>query len=532
MEQRYRVMRKLATGGMAEVFLGVVSGAEGFEKPVALKRMLAHLTSDERMVRMFLAEAQLARHLHHQNIVTVFDVGRDGQGNVFLVMEAVNGWDLKLLRSVAQKAGATFPPHLAAWIVAQVNAGLMHAYARRVNGKAVLSAHRDISDSNVLVSSEGEVKVADFGIARVELMNPLTEPGSFKGRISYAAPEVLSGLPATAASDQFALGILFHELLTGKHPWEEAENLTAYIQRITSEQPVLTHVPQVLRPLLERMLQRDPAARYAPADLSRALSTYLASCGAPADPQELSSFIETLSPPPPIVEQSPPEDMTPVPRNYWFELEAPSPLPEKDEWDPVGALDQSGRFERIQMPVPPAAPPPARPPARVMEAPPEPVVPAAEAPAPGAFASHEGPLELAREVRGEDAPEPAPGHLYGDPVPARWSWRPLVALLAVALLAGGAWLAWPHVRPRLAAVVPAGEKPILTFTSQPSGATIIVSGTELGTTPYVTENVWPDADIPVELRLRGHQVWKGEFRGGMMQTVDARLQRKRGGGGR
>src|SRR5688572_29742550 len=129
MDARYRITRLLATGGMAEVYLGVARGEGGFEKPVAIKRILPHLAEEPRIAEMFLAEAKVARRLQHQNVVSVIDVGR-GDGGLFLVMEAVNGWDLRLLMRLARKKGRTFPASLAAWIASQVNAGLMHAYAR------------------------------------------------------------------------------------------------------------------------------------------------------------------------------------------------------------------------------------------------------------------------------------------------------------------------------------------------------------------------------------------------------------------
>src|SRR5690349_9664502 len=174
---------------MAELFLGKTRGAGGFEKPVAIKRMLPHLARDPTLTRMFLAEARLATHLQHQNIASVYDVGSSAEG-LFLVMELVEGWDLSVLLRHALHHGQRFPPHLVAFIGTQVLAGLVHAYRRLHEGRPVLTAHRDVSPSNILVSREGEVKVTDFGIARIEGVSVGSQPGTFKGKLPYSAPEV------------------------------------------------------------------------------------------------------------------------------------------------------------------------------------------------------------------------------------------------------------------------------------------------------------------------------------------------------
>jgi len=260
---RYRLVRPLASGGMAELFLGVARGAEGFEKPVAIKRMLPHLAREPAIAQMFLAEARLATHLQHQNIASVYDVG-SGPDGLFLVMELVNGWDLGVLLRHAWRRGQRFPPHLVAFIGAQVLAGLVHAYRRTHAGRPVMTAHRDVSPSNILVSREGEVKVTDFGIARVEGVSMGTEPGSFKGKVPYAAPEVMNSQPATAASDIFALGIVMYELLTGRHPFgDENTSLLGFVQAISTEEPPpLEGVPAPLAAVVMKALAKTLPARF------------------------------------------------------------------------------------------------------------------------------------------------------------------------------------------------------------------------------------------------------------------------------
>ena len=299
---RYRLVRPLATGGMAELFLGVAR-TEGFERTVAIKRVLPQLAQEPDIARMFLAEARLSMLLQHQNIATVYDVGQ-GPGGLFLVMELVDGWDLGVLLRHATRQGQRVPPHLAAFIVLQVLAGLAHAYRKVHEGRPVMAAHRDVSPSNVLVSREGEVKVTDFGIARLE-GSSFTEPGIFKGKEAYSAPEVLQGGPANALSDQFSLGIVFHELLTGRHPFQDVKEPMAVAYAILSREvpPLPADVPAPLAAALLRMLSRAPGQRFpTPESLGETLARWLAQAGEPATSQALAAFLRQLRLPPTLRE--------------------------------------------------------------------------------------------------------------------------------------------------------------------------------------------------------------------------------------
>ena len=292
MTSRYRLLQPLATGGMAELFLGVAKGAEGFERTVAIKRVLPHLAREPDISRMFVSEARLAMLLQHQNIVTVHDVGESAEG-LFLVMELVDGWDLGALIRAVTRQGLRIPPHLAVFIASQAQAGLQHAYRRQHDGHPVVTAHRGVSPSNLLVSREGEVKVTDFGIARLAGLSR-TEPGAFKGKVPYAAPEVLRGEPATALSDQFSLGTLLAELLAGQHPFGSvaAEPMAVAYSILNRAPSSLPDVPASLATLVLRMLSRDPAARFPePEDVSEALARWLAQTGEPASSHALATFL-------------------------------------------------------------------------------------------------------------------------------------------------------------------------------------------------------------------------------------------------
>ncbi|GMU08720.1 serine/threonine-protein kinase [Corallococcus caeni] len=291
MTSRYRLLQPLATGGMAELFLGVAKGAEGFERTVAIKRVLPHLARETDIANMFVSEARLAMLLQHQNIVTVHDVGESAEG-LFLVMELVDGWDLGALMRAVTRQGLRIPPHLAVFIASQAQAGLQHAYRRQHGGQGVMTAHRDVSPSNLLVSREGEVKVTDFGIARLAGLSR-TEPGAFKGKVPYAAPEVLRGEPATALSDQFSLGTLLAEMLAGQHPFGGSAEPMAVAHSILNRAPAsLPDVPASLATLVLRMLSRDPAGRFPePEDVSEALARWLATTGEPASSHALATFL-------------------------------------------------------------------------------------------------------------------------------------------------------------------------------------------------------------------------------------------------
>lgn len=533
MTDRYRVTRKLATGGMAEVFLGTSTGSEGFEKPVAIKRMLPHLAQDERILKMFLAEAQVARHLQHQNIVSVIDVGRGPEG-AFLVMEAVNGWDLRVLRRLVERQQRTFPAHLVTFIVSQVNAGLVHAYARRVDGKPFVTAHRDVADSNILVSKEGEVKVADFGIARLELVSGNTEPGSFKGRIAYAAPELLRGGKASPASDQFSLGILFHELLTNAHPWDSAENLADYVRRVQSAPPSLgANIPPELAVILRRMLSAAPEERLTPTDLSRALAGWLASSGVPAGAHELAEFVSSLHPPPAALELEPDPSLNASWTVSGFALDPVMPVMEDDWQPPPGpSLDpESGRVEQREI-TRNERPPAQR--SRGAATSPARGAPSAKSGALPSVLEDNGPLELARDpaVRDSDAPNGGLTHGFGERQAPRSPMRFLVPLIVVAVLGGLGVLAWPQLRHRVQTQLRSGAPAAtLMISSEPAGASVRIAGAEVGTTPLITDNIWPERDVEVELRHAGYKPWKGKFRGGTQEKVNVTLVR-RGGGGR
>ncbi len=537
MSERYRLRRLFAQGGMAQVYLGVSVGAEGFERPVAIKRMLPELAKDPRVAKMFLAEARLAKYLAHQNVVQVLDVGR-GDDGLYLVMELVDGWDVETLWELARSRGVPFPPPLAAFIIAQTLAGLIHAYRRTHEGKPLLAAHRDISGSNVLVSTEGEAKVTDFGIARVEgLGGNNTEPGTFKGKLAYASPELLRGEPADHASDQFALGVLFFKLLAGEPPFPGAEVWATYYPTMMAHTPALpASVPQGLAQLVLRMLQKSAKARFeSPEALARALASYLSSCGAPTSSSELAAFLQTLSPPLPAAQEPAPASGDTQIRTFSLKSETGAPrfaeVELQADWQPSGPmLDESGAL-RTQgeggTPVT-AAGRAASGGAGVPCLHCGTTLPYAGARCPGcdaaaleAKANEE--LQLARPLNRDLPPPPEPPP---PPPPPRATGRVVWTALMLAVVAGGGFAVYRFGWPFLSGLLQGQKTAVLRIDSEPPGASILIDGQTIGTTPYFTENLYPPRDIPLQVVAKGYQPWQGRFTGGKDAQIEAVLRRR------
>ncbi|MCE9666282.1 protein kinase [Myxococcus stipitatus] len=595
MTPRYRLVRPLATGGMAELFLGVARAAEGLERVVAIKRVLPQLAREPDIARMFVAEARLSTQLQHQNIATVYDVGQGPEG-LFLVMELVDGWDLGVLLRAVARRGRRFPPHLAAFVVLQSLAGLHHAYRKLVDGQPLLAAHRDVSPSNILVSREGEVKVTDFGIARLNGLS-LTAPGLFKGKEAYSAPEVLQGAPATALSDQFSLGIVFHELLAGQHPFAAAEDASAVTFAILSKapSPLPPEVPPPLASILRRMLARAPEQRFpSPEVLAEALARWLAQSGQPASAHSLAAFLDSLGLPPTFKDVSDGVGDAPAAPATGGATSSRSHVPEHDADEPFAtpglALSASGRLIQrcarcgtpLSTPHGPCLACGTHPGAHdaasgtgPQSAPREPRAwnterfatfgprePASERAASGAAprtesgrAPHGPPAspmlsladsvaELATDSRGpsvtqaraddlqleERAPRPESDWDAPDTATRRRRWGRLAVTLLVGALAvgGGVWL-WPHrhvVTQRLMASANRPmAAPVLMLMSEPSGATVLVDGKAVGTTPLALDNLYPEGPVSVQVQLKGYRAWQGTFPGGAPARLEVKLQR-------
>jgi serine/threonine-protein kinase len=260
---RYQIDDLLARGGMGEVYLGRVVGAHGFQRPIVIKVIRTELISDERVALMFVDEARIAAGLHHRNIVQIIDFDLF-DGGAFLVCEHVEGCDLRAMLRLLRA-----PPRydIAVAIIAELGTGLEAAHeATGEDGTALGLVHRDVSPSNVLLSVHGEVKIADFGVAKARSRSYHTVSGSIKGKAPYMAPEQILGEPLDRRADIFSLGVLLFEITTRTRLYSAQSNNIAMRQILDGEipDPAMRRpgYPRELATIVQRALARRPEHRY------------------------------------------------------------------------------------------------------------------------------------------------------------------------------------------------------------------------------------------------------------------------------
>jgi len=296
---RYHVVSKIAHGGMAEIFLALQQGEQGFQKPVVLKRILPTLAEDPKFVRMFVDEAHIASTLNHSNLVQVLDLGRAG-GQYFLVLEFVDGWSLEQIRRRALQAKLKLPIPLALTIVGALCRGLAYVHTRERNGRPLGIVHRDVTPQNVLLSRQGEVKLADFGIAKAVGKTEKSATGIIKGKFAYMSPEQSQALPLDGRSDVFSVGVVLYLLVTGQKPFDGLTDADVLMQvrRAKPEKPstlVRDLNPDVER-LINRALRADPGKRWQSAEqMADKIDAILVKLGQPSGPAPLKRWLDTLS---------------------------------------------------------------------------------------------------------------------------------------------------------------------------------------------------------------------------------------------
>ncbi|MFW6051843.1 MAG: protein kinase domain-containing protein [Myxococcota bacterium] len=254
---RYRILRRLGKGGMAEVFLARSTGAEGIEKLLVVKRVLPSFARSARFIAMFTSEAKVAVRLNHPNIVQVYGFEQVGE-QFLLAMEYVDGLDLGRLLEHCRARRVRMPHAIAAFIAMEVAKGLDYAHNRRDDdGEPLEIVHRDVSPQNVLLTSEGVVKIADFGVAKARRLSE--EPGVIKGKVAYMAPEQARGEAVDRRSDVYSLGVLLAELLMGRPVYPKGEQL-ALLERVRQgELPLPRPLAPTVPPELERIVRRATA---------------------------------------------------------------------------------------------------------------------------------------------------------------------------------------------------------------------------------------------------------------------------------
>ncbi len=266
----YYLLELINVGGMAEVYKAKTFGVEGFEKIVAIKKILPEVAEDEEFIKMFIDEAKISVQLQHPNVVQILQLGKF-KDSYFIAMELVNGKDLKTIRRRLKRVDLLMPVEQTAFLISQVCDGLDYAH-RKVDeqGNPLNIIHRDISPQNVIVSYEGTVKLIDFGVAKAKSKSTKTQAGMLKGKFSYMSPEQVAGKPIDRRSDIFSLGIVLFEMLTGKRLFlgkNDVETLEK-IRKAEVPPPSVfnSSVPPELDRIVLKALAKDREERYQWAD--------------------------------------------------------------------------------------------------------------------------------------------------------------------------------------------------------------------------------------------------------------------------
>ncbi|MHB1845296.1 MAG: protein kinase domain-containing protein [Deltaproteobacteria bacterium] len=301
--QRYHLLRKIATGGMAEVYLAEQTGAGGFKKRVAIKRILPQFAEDPKFVEMFLDEARLAALFHHPNLIQIYELG-EIDGLLSMVMEYVRGLSLSEVIKRSHASGSPkLPPGIAARILLQAAEGLdyAHEFADPDSGEPLNLVHRDVSPQNILLSREGIAKVMDFGIAKAAGNLHHTSTGTLKGKLAYMPPEQLNGKPLDRRADVWALGVVLYELLAGRRPFVGDSEASVFRAILMEPLPPLDElaeeVPGALRQIVNGALAREVTDRTpSAAELSKQLEGWLAGSGDRTSIADVADWLRPLLP--------------------------------------------------------------------------------------------------------------------------------------------------------------------------------------------------------------------------------------------
>ena len=298
---RYEILFRLAAGGMAEVFVARQRGEGGFERPVAIKRMLAHLADDERFVAMFLDEAKLAACIGSPHVVQTLDVGLDDAGSPFIVMDLIIGLTLAQSLRAASAQKTHIPVAIAAEILAQAAEGLHDAHeACTPTGLPLEIVHRDVSPQNVLIGVDGRARISDFGVARALARLTKTSTGEFKGKLSYSSPEQAEGKELDRRSDVFSLGIVAWETFVGARLFK-SDNPLQVLDAIRNHKiPLVSElrqgIPDGIAKVVAQAVERDVNKRtQSAADFARQLRRAAEDAGVSADSRTVGAFIKEVS---------------------------------------------------------------------------------------------------------------------------------------------------------------------------------------------------------------------------------------------
>ncbi|HEY0143006.1 MAG TPA: TonB family protein [Thermoanaerobaculia bacterium] len=322
---QYVLVEKIATGGMAEVWKARMRGVEGFQKIVAIKKILPHLSDNQDFISMFIDEAKLAAQLNHNNIIHIYDLGKI-QSSYYIAMEYIDGYDLKTILRRGAERDNPITVELALFITSKIASALDYAHRKRdFEEKEMGIVHRDVSPQNVLISQEGDIKLCDFGIAKAASKASHTQAGALKGKLQYMSPEQAWGRAIDRRSDVFALATVLFELLTNRKLFTGDNEISILEQvREARVQPPSLYNDEVtpdIDKIVLKALQKDPANRYQSAgEMARDLDQILYSFRPTPTSADLAIFMHRLSTAEPIAMPEPePEPPAPV-------VAAPKPI--------------------------------------------------------------------------------------------------------------------------------------------------------------------------------------------------------------
>ena len=388
---QYLLQERIATGGMAEVWKARMRGVEGFQKIVAIKKILPHLSDNDEFIEMFVDEAKLAAQLNHNNIIHIYDLGKISN-SYYIAMEFIDGHDLKSIVKRGEERGQPMPIEIALFIASKIAAALDYAHRKRgFDEKDLGLVHRDVSPQNVLISYEGDIKLCDFGIAKAASKASHTQAGALKGKLQYMSPEQAWGKKIDKRSDIFALGTVLYELLTGQKLFSGDNELSILEQvreaRISIPSDINDEATPEIDAIVTKALQKDADKRYQtagemardidqilytfrPTPTSADLAIYMHRLYSEEPPMPVAvpaaRFEETepaskkvdlfsvpevieIPAPPPMVEQPPAPVVKPVP------VVTPEPAPVVHEPAPMFGSHTAAHEEGKKFPVIPAA---------------------------------------------------------------------------------------------------------------------------------------------------------------------------------
>ncbi|MBS2023110.1 MAG: protein kinase, partial [Deltaproteobacteria bacterium] len=347
---KYFLLDRINVGGMAEVFRAKTVGVEGFEKIVAIKRILPAVAEDEEFIKMFVDEAKITAQLSHANLAQTFDLGKFDEA-YYIAMEYVPGKDLRAVQERMRRRGERVPTAVAAYVISRVCEGLDYAHRKRdTMGRDLNIVHRDVSPQNVIVSFEGEVKLIDFGIAKAANKITRTQAGILKGKFGYMSPEQVRGLPLDRRSDIFATGVVLYELCTGERLFTGSSDFSVLEKvqqaKIVPPSEIVPDIPLRLERVILKALAREPEERYQhAAELAQDLTRFmLDSHTRTVSRDDVAAFMKSTFPDDNLREQEVAMEATRTraPRRE------PPPLPDTGESDRARAAKEKAEQDKAQ----------------------------------------------------------------------------------------------------------------------------------------------------------------------------------------